>query len=138
ERDAKGKALIAETEERVSKEKALAAETKALAVEKQARQTLLTALRATTDEIVENQMARNVQLTEENKAFLGKLITRFEELAAVTADDIESQSIRIEGLTRIGLMRNTLGDLPAAEEAYTKALVLGKQLAREFPARPDL
>ena len=57
----------------------------------------MAALRAMTDDIVENQMARGTQLTEENKEFLRKIIRHFEGFAAVTADDAESRAIRAEG-----------------------------------------
>src|SRR5262249_32182852 len=116
ERDAKGKALIAE---------------------KQARENAMAALRAMTDEIVENQMARGTTLTDENKEFLRKIIKHFEGFAAITADDAESRSIRAEGYARVGRMRQNLGELKEAEAAQTVALAIQKQLAADFPNRPE-
>jgi serine/threonine protein kinase len=130
ERDAKAKALAAET-------KALAAETKARQAEKKAREHALTALRAMTDEIVENQMARGTTLTEENKEFLRKIIKQFETFAAIPGDDTESRAIRAEGYYRVALMRYRLGELKAAESGYAVALAMWKQLAADFPTRPQ-
>jgi tetratricopeptide (TPR) repeat protein len=151
ERDAKAKALVAETEERESKEKALAAEiqerqakekalaaeTKALEAEKQAREKAMNALRTMTDEIVENQMARATHLTDENKEFLRKIIKHYEGFAAVTADDVESGAIRAEGFARVGLLRHRLGELKEAEAAYQEALAQFKKLAADVPGRPE-
>jgi serine/threonine protein kinase/tetratricopeptide (TPR) repeat protein len=123
--------------ERDAKGKALAAETKARQAEKQARDHALAALRAMTDEIVENQMARDTTLTDENKEFLRKIIKHFETFAAITGDDAESRAIRAEGHHRVGLMRYRLGELKEAESAYLDALAIRKQLAADFPTRPD-
>jgi len=135
ERDDKAKALIAEIKEREAKETALAAETKARLAEKQARDTALAALRAMTDEIVENQMARGTQLSDENKEFLRKIIKHYEGFAAVTADDAESRAIRAEGYASVAVMHLNLGELQEAETANVAALALYKQLAADFPTR---
>jgi tetratricopeptide (TPR) repeat protein len=151
ERDAKARALVAETEDRESKEKALARESKereakekalaaekrALAVEKQARQTAMAALRATTDEIVENQMARGTQLSEENKEFLRKIIKHYEGFAEITGDDAESRAIRAEGYGSVALMRHKLGEFKDAGTAYAAELALRQQLVADFPGRPE-
>ena len=57
----------------------------------------MAALRAMTDEIVQNQMARETYLSDENKEFLRKIIKHFEGFAAITANDAESRAIRAEG-----------------------------------------
>jgi serine/threonine protein kinase len=124
ERDEKAKALIAETAAREAeikqseeKDQALATETKAHAAEKQARDKAMDALRALTDDVVENQMARGTQLTEENKEFLRTIISHFEGFAAVTANDAEGRAIRAEGYRRVGVMRYRLGELKEAKTA---------------------
>ncbi len=123
DRDAKGKALIAETAAR--------------AAEKQARDQALAALRAMTDDIIENQMARGTTLTEENKEFLRKIIKQYDGFAAITGDDVESRSIRAEGYARVGIMRSRLGEMKEAEEAQTTALDLRERLVAESPSRPE-
>jgi serine/threonine protein kinase/tetratricopeptide (TPR) repeat protein len=129
--------LVWAVRERDDKAKALIAETKARESEKQARERALTALRALTDDIVQNQMARGTTLTEENKEFLRKIIKHFEGFAAITADDAESRSIREEGYFRVGKMRYHLGELKEAEAAFNESLALLKQLAAEFPDVPE-
>src|SRR5262249_43981040 len=126
--------------ERKAKQEALTerdAKDKALIAEKQARENAMAALRAMTDDIVENQMARGTTLTDENKEFLRKIIKHFEGFAAITADDAESRAIRAEGSFRVGLMRYRLGELKEAEQDYDLSLIIFKQLAAEFPSRPD-
>jgi eukaryotic-like serine/threonine-protein kinase len=126
--------LIWVTRERDAKSKALVAERKARVAEKQARDKALDALRAMTDDIVENQMARGTNLTPENKLFLRKIIKHFEGLAAVAANDLESRAIRAEGYYRVGLMRYRLGELKEAEAAYRDAVALFQRLLAEFPS----
>src|SRR5262249_15808080 len=109
----------------------------ALAAEKQARGRAMAALRALTDEIVENQMARGTKLTEENKEFLRKIIKQFEGFAAIAADDVESRAIRGEGYLRVGRMRDRLGEPEEAETAYAAARDVYKELADEFPDRRE-
>jgi tetratricopeptide (TPR) repeat protein len=123
ERDKKGGALIAETNAREA--------------EKQARDRAFAALRDMTDEFVENQMARDTYLTEENKAFLRTILRHFEGFAAITADDAESRAIRAEGHARVARMRGSLGQVKEAEAASTDALALYRQLVADFPGRPE-
>src|SRR5262249_42485194 len=124
--------------ERKAKQEALTerdAKDKALIAEKKARENAMAALRAMTDEIVENQMARGTTLTDENKEFLRKIIKHFEDFAAITSDDAESRAIRAEGFPRVGRMRPRLGELKEAEVTYVDALAIWMQLAADFPTR---
>jgi serine/threonine protein kinase/tetratricopeptide (TPR) repeat protein len=130
-------ALVWAVRERDDKATALVAETQARNAEKQARDKALAALRDMTDDIVENQMARGASLTDENREFLRKIIKYFEGFAADTADDVESRAIRAEGYFRVGAMRLRLGELKDAETALRAALALRKQLAADFPSRPE-
>jgi eukaryotic-like serine/threonine-protein kinase len=123
--------------ERDEKAKALVAETNARAAEKQARDKAMAALRAMTDELIEDQMARGTQLTEENREFLRQIIKHFEEFAGITANDLESRAIRAEGYFRVGRMRSRLGEFTDAASAYSAALALRKQLVADAPARPE-
>jgi serine/threonine protein kinase/tetratricopeptide (TPR) repeat protein len=127
--------LVWAVRERDKKAGALIAETNAREAEGQARDRAMAALRDMADEIVENQMARDTELTEQNKEFLRKIITHFEAFAAVTAADAESRAIRAEGLLRVGRMRFSLGEFKEAEAAETDALALYRQLVADFPSR---
>ena len=137
ERDAKAAALKAEEIARQQAVLAAEKEKAARLAEKEARDRAMAALRVMTDELVERQLARSPTLTEENKEFLRKVIAQFEGFAAITANDADSRAIRGEGYFRVGLMRYRLGDLKEAEAAFRDALALQKQLAAEFPTRPD-
>lgn len=130
ERDARELAWRQAAVERDAKAKALSAETLA-------RQKAMTALRTLTDEIVENQMARAGTLTPENRAFLRKIIDLFEGVANLTGDDAQNRAIRAEGSARVGLMRHRLGELAGAEAAMRSARDQFRQLATEFPERPE-
>ena len=123
--------------ERQRAEQALVAETQARAAEKQTRDQAMAALRLMTDELVENQLARAPSLTEENKAFLRKVIQHFEGFARIRGDDAESRAIRAEGYFWVGNIWYRLGDLAQAEAAYREALEIRKQLAVDFPTRPE-
>ncbi|GIW89846.1 MAG: hypothetical protein KatS3mg109_0278 [Pirellulaceae bacterium] len=123
--------------ERDAKARALQAETEARQAEKEARDRAIAALRLMTDEAIEHQLARNATLTDENKEFLREVIRHFEGFAAITANNADSRAIRAEGYFRVGTMRHRLGELQEAEAAYRDALVLNQQLAAEFPDHPD-
>jgi tetratricopeptide (TPR) repeat protein len=137
ERDAKAAALKAEEIARQQAVLAAEKEKAARLAEKEARDRAMAALRVMTDELVERQLARSPTLTEENKEFLRKVIAQFEGFAAITANDADSRAIRGEGYFRVGLMRYRLGDLKEAEAAFRDALAIQKQLAADFPTRPD-
>jgi serine/threonine protein kinase len=110
---------------------------RALAGEQKARELTMFALRDLTDDVVEYQLARDTQLSDENKEFLRKIIEHFESFADITADDAASRAIRAEGQARVAIMRYRLGELSDAESAYRTALGLRVQLAADFPDRPE-
>jgi serine/threonine protein kinase len=120
-----------------AKEKALIAETEARKAEKKARDQAMEALKSLTEDIVENQMARGMQLTEENKEFMRKIIKHFEGFAAISADDADGRFIRAGGYYSVGNMRQRLGELKEAEEAYNDARTLQKQLVADIPTRAE-
>ncbi|MBL8823751.1 MAG: tetratricopeptide repeat protein [Planctomycetia bacterium] len=93
----------------------------------------VTALGELTSEIVEDQMARDPTLSDENKVFIGKIVKHFEVLSAITVDDVEGRAIRGEGFRRGGILKFRLGDLAGAELAFKHALDIRKDLAEKFP-----
>jgi tetratricopeptide (TPR) repeat protein len=123
--------------ERDAKIKALAAESTARLAARQACDQALSALRATTDDLVAYYLAGKSLLTEEDKALLRKVMRHFERLASLTADDAESRRIRADGYSRVGTIHHHLGELKEAEIAYRKALALQEELVAEHPAVPD-
>lgn len=123
---AEGKAV----EERGAKETALQDEVKA-------RQQAFAALRSMTEEVIERKFARGTTLTADDRAFLQSVIAQYDAFAAIKGDDADSQALRAEGRSRIGLIRYNLGELDLAEQAYDQALSIRRQLAADFPTRPE-
>ncbi|MFO0927124.1 MAG: serine/threonine-protein kinase [Gemmataceae bacterium] len=117
-------------EEREAKETALQDEIKA-------RQQAFAALRSMTEEVIVRKFAQGTTLTEEDRAFLRNVIAQYDAFAAIKGDDADSRAVRAEGRFRIGGIRYTLGELQLAQEDYDQALTIFKQLAVDFPTRPD-
>jgi len=128
--------LLHADQNRRKAESALAAETEARQAESQAREQAMAALRSMTDEIVQNQMAREAELRDEDKEFLRKILKHFEGFAAITSNDAESRAIRAEGYAQVGVIRHRLGELKEAEAALADAEVLWKGLVAESPEQP--
>jgi tetratricopeptide (TPR) repeat protein len=131
--DAEGRAKsneAAANEERDLKAKALEAETKA-------RQQAFAALRSMTADVLERKFVQGAVLTDDDKAFLRGIIAQFDAFAAIKGDDAESQAVRAEGRYRVGRMRYRLGELKEAEVDFDAALGIYKQLAADFPTRPE-
>jgi serine/threonine-protein kinase len=116
--------------ERDQKDEALRAETRA-------RTLAMQALRQLTDDVVEQQLARRAQLTDEDRRFLRDIQRQYEEFAALPGEDAEQRAIRAEGHFRVGLVRARLGEGQEAEAAYREALGLYQYLAADFPGRPE-
>jgi hypothetical protein len=144
ERDAKARALEAETAER---ERAEAAErqakqerdlkAQALEAEQKARRHAFAAMRTVSEDVVGRKFAQGAVLTVDDRAFLRGVIAQFDAFAAIQGDDADSRAVRAEGRFRVGSMRYQLGELKEAEADYEQAVALRERLAVEFPARPE-
>jgi serine/threonine protein kinase/tetratricopeptide (TPR) repeat protein len=119
------------------KDKALAAADRALRVERTARDKALAALRTLTDDFVSRQIARGSAVTEENRAFIRKVLLQYEELGAAIGNDADDRTIRAEGFFRVAFLRLRLGETRAAEAAYAQAISLFDGLRTEFPTAVD-
>jgi tetratricopeptide (TPR) repeat protein len=116
---------------------ALAAEQQAREDETKARQQAFAALRSMTAEVVERKFAQGTVLTEDDRAFLRGIIAQFDAFAAIKGDDADSRAVRAEGRFRVGNMRYRLGELKEAEQDYDQAMRIYKELAADFPSRPE-
>jgi tetratricopeptide (TPR) repeat protein len=130
--------LLRAVEERDAKDGALKAEQQARADETKARQQAFAALRSMTADVVERKFAQGVVLTEDDRTFMRGVIAQYDAFAAIKGDDADSRVLRAEGRYRVGLMRYRLGELKEAEQDYDEALSIRKQLAADFPSRPQL
>jgi serine/threonine protein kinase/tetratricopeptide (TPR) repeat protein len=95
------------------------------------------ALDTMTDEMLEDLLGRQAQLTDQHRAFLKKVLEYHAAFAAAKADDPDGRRARAAGYFRVGLIRHKLGDVKEAEAAYRDAAAIRKQLADDFPDRPE-
>jgi serine/threonine protein kinase len=124
-------------DERDAKDAALKAEQQARDDENKARQQAFAALRSMTDEVVERKFAQETVLTDDDRAFLRGVIAQYDAFAAINGDDAASLAVRAEGRYRVGLLRDRLGELAEAGQDYDQALIMLKQVAADFPSRPE-
>jgi serine/threonine protein kinase/tetratricopeptide (TPR) repeat protein len=129
--------LVRALKERDQKDAARRQAVAAAATEAAARRQTRQALNTLTDQVVEELLGRQAQLTERTREFLNKVLTLHSAFAAAKADDREGQESRVEGFFRVALIRQRLGEFKDAEAAYRDCLALYEQLAAEFPAEPD-
>src|SRR5262249_34397930 len=94
-------------------------------------------LRGQTAEGGERKFAQGTALTEDDRAFLRGIIAQYDAFAAIKGDDEDSRWVRAEGRLRVGIMRYRLSELQEAEKDYDQALSIYKQLAADFPSRPE-
>jgi tetratricopeptide (TPR) repeat protein len=106
--------------------------------ETKARQQAFAALRSMTALGVERKFAQGAVPTEEERRFLRGIISHFDAFAEIKGDDADSRALRAEGRFRVGVMRCRLGELKEAEQDYSQALNIFKQLAADFPSRPEV
>lgn len=118
----------------------LAAERRALAERDQKdeawRQTRR-ALNTTTDEVLDDLLGRQQQLTDRHREFLNNLLAFHAEFAAAKGDDPEARQLRAQGFYRVARIRFLLGEFPEAILAYREAASIQKQLVADFPVRSD-
>nr|BAL55989.1 serine/threonine protein kinase [uncultured Planctomycetota bacterium] len=108
--------------EREAKEAAWVQEKQAHASARQARDQALEALRLLTHDIVDQQLVKQPELTQQQRAFLQSLVVHYEQLAQVAAGDSEGLVIRAEGYYQAARLRYLLGELDEAELLYRQAL----------------
>jgi serine/threonine protein kinase/tetratricopeptide (TPR) repeat protein len=126
------KATDAADEER--KAKLREAEQRQAAVAAQHR--ALEALRATTDDVIEQLLGSRPVLGPTEKAFLEATLKRWQVFADEKGDSSAARAIRAEGWSRVGMLRYKLGELEAAAADYREAIRLQKKLILEFPDLP--
>ena len=137
------RATLAETEARAAeesakrethqKELALEAEQRALREATRAGEQTRQALRSLTDEVIGQQMGRQVRLTAKDREFLKRVLAHYEGFAAAKGEGPESREVRAEGNYRVGVLQLRLGEKDGAAAAFRAALALNQQLAADFP-----
>jgi serine/threonine protein kinase/tetratricopeptide (TPR) repeat protein len=130
ERDEKDKALSQAVTDRDEKEKALR---QAVRDRRQTRHVL----NMTTDAVLEDPLGRQIQLTDQHRQFLKKVLAEHAAFAAAAAEGQEGRQGQADAYFRVGRFRWLLGELKEAEPAYRAAVALQEKLVADFPARSD-
>jgi tetratricopeptide (TPR) repeat protein len=112
---------------------ALDEKAKAEASQKQA----MDALRATTDDVVEQLIGAKPMLGPAEKAFLENTLKRWQTFAMEQGQGEQARAIRAEGTYRVAELRRNLGQHENAIGGYQEAIDLFGKLAADFPAVPQ-
>src|SRR5205814_4813948 len=90
-----------------------------------------------TSETTINQLTREPELRPEQQDFLDKMIQYYAESTQDAAATEQERSRQARAYHRMGRMNQILGRSEDNENAYRRAVVLGQQLAADFPTRPE-
>jgi serine/threonine protein kinase/tetratricopeptide (TPR) repeat protein len=117
--------------------RALAAEKRAVKdrdEKEDARRRARQALDLMTDEVIEDLLQRQAELTDQHRDFLRRVLADYEAFAAAGADDPESRRGRAGGLFRVGRIHFLLGEFKDGEAAYRDAAAQFDRVAAESAA----
>jgi tetratricopeptide (TPR) repeat protein len=130
---AERRAVVDRDDKEIARQEATAAAATATEARRHARR----ALNTLTDEVTEDLLGRQTQLTDQHREFLRKALAEHEAFAAAPGEDLEGRESRAEGAFRVARIRFRLGERKEAEAAYREARDRFGQLAAEFPTRPE-
>src|SRR5262249_20377545 len=94
------------------------------------------ALDALTDDVVQTLFLQQAELTDEEKAFLRKVIDLYEAFARQLGGTAEARELRAKGHAKVAYLRQLLGEHQEAEVGYRQACDLYERLAADFPDVP--
>jgi len=103
----------------------------------QARQRTWQALDEMTSRVINDWLAQQIQISQDQKDFLRKTLTLYEEFAHETGNAPEARSRVANAQLRIAAIRTTLGLKKDALKANQQAEALFEALVTEFPARTE-
>jgi serine/threonine protein kinase/tetratricopeptide (TPR) repeat protein len=109
----------------------------AAATATEARRHARRSLNPLTDEVTEDLLGRQAEITDQHREFLRKVLAEHAAFAAAPGDDPEGRESRAEGAFRVARIQFRLGESKEAEAAYREARDRFAQLADEFPERPE-
>jgi tetratricopeptide (TPR) repeat protein len=95
------------------------------------------AIEAVTSEAAIEQLTREKVLRPEQKDFLDKMIRYYAESTQDGAATEQERSRQARAYGRMGRMNQVLGRSQGGENAYRRAVALGKQLVADFPDRSE-
>jgi tetratricopeptide (TPR) repeat protein len=108
-------------------------EQEALASQQQAME----ALRATTDDVVEQLLGGKPVLGPAEKAFLEKTLNRWQAFADAAGEGEQARAIRAEGMHRVAKLRANLGQRDEAVLGYREGIALRQKLVDDYPGVPQ-
>ena len=85
-------------------------------------------------QVIDDWLAKQSMLTEEQKQFLKRALGHYEWLAERAGADAETMAGVAAANLRAGDIRAKLGYAAAAESAYARAVELYQKLADQFPS----
>lgn len=94
-------------------------------------------LRTVTEQLVEDRLGRESQLSQADRLFINGLLPMWEEIAAARGATAEGQMLQAEGYYRVGRLQEWLGQREDAEAQLRSALTLHQAVANENPDRPE-
>jgi tetratricopeptide (TPR) repeat protein len=106
----------------------------ALSAEKQRRVQARAALDAMSSEVIDDWLAKQNQLSDEQKKYLEKALASYEEFAQDTGQEEEARRGLAWAYLRIAKIRHSLGQAAKAEEAYRRSQEQFARLVAEFPS----
>jgi tetratricopeptide (TPR) repeat protein len=95
------------------------------------------AIESVTSDTAIDLLTREKELRPEQEEFLDKMIQYYAESIDEEAATEEEQSRRAQAYHRMGRLNLVLGRPQDSKNAYRRAVALGKQLAADFPHRPE-
>jgi serine/threonine protein kinase len=84
--------------------------------------------------VIDDWLARQPQLSPEQKEFLKKGLAYYENFTRETGQTPEGRAALAQAHRRVGAIRRQLGLVPEAEEALRRSADLAEELVRDFPA----
>jgi eukaryotic-like serine/threonine-protein kinase len=132
-----GLGLMAVSAEQRKTKDALRAEERARAEEAKRRAQTRQALDAMSSEVVEDWLAKQSELTVQQRNFLEQALVWYQDFANDTEEDEAARAGAAAACLRVGSIQSRLGQAEKAESAYRRARELYGQLASDFPDQPD-
>src|SRR5262249_15256960 len=119
------------------KEEARASEATQRQVAEKSQRQAMDALRATTNNVVQQLIGAKPRLSATEKVFLESVLARWQAFAAEKGDGELARAIRAEGFFRVAKLRAYLGERKEAEVDYRRAIDIDEKLVAEFTGADD-
>jgi serine/threonine protein kinase/tetratricopeptide (TPR) repeat protein len=95
------------------------------------------AIETVTSDTAIEQLTREKELRPEQKEFLDKMIQYYAESAQEVTATEQERSRQTRAYFQMGRLNQVLGRSQESEKAYRRVVALGRQLAADFPTRPE-